>query len=84
MQRPGKIKDVKKKIHAKTSEVLQHGVDNSIWTLSGGREGAGGSREKFNGDEESRKRNEFLQEKRAGGAPTSSLWLCYAKLSTEK
>ena len=31
MQRPGKIKDVKEKIHARPRELLQHGVGNFVW-----------------------------------------------------
>ena len=31
------IKDVKKEIHARAREVLQHGIGDSVWGSSGGR-----------------------------------------------
>ena len=47
MRRPGKIEDVKKKIHARPRKVLYHGIGNFVWASGGGRGEVGGSSMKF-------------------------------------
>ena len=47
MRSPGEIEDVKKKIHARASKMLQHGIGNFVWASGSGREEIGGSRKKF-------------------------------------
>ena len=51
MQKPGKIEDVKKKIHARARKMIHHGINNFVW--ASGSEGGkvAGSRKKFNGEE---------------------------------
>ena len=52
MQRPGKIKNVQEKIHAKARNVLQHSIGNFVWARGSGRGEVYGSSEKFNRGEE--------------------------------
>ena len=34
MQRPGKIKDVRKKIHARAKKMLYHGIGGFVWAMT--------------------------------------------------
>ena len=43
MRRPGEIKDVKKKIHARVRKVLKHGIGNFVWASGSGQGEVGGS-----------------------------------------
>ena len=52
MHRPGKIKNLKKKIHARARKVLQHGIGNFVWASGSGRGKVGGNRNKFSRKEE--------------------------------
>ena len=49
MRRPGKVENVKKKIHARARKVLQHGIGDFALASGVGRGEVGGSREKFRG-----------------------------------
>ena len=51
MPKPGKIRDMKKKIQVRAREVLQHGVSNSVWVHSSGRGEVGCIHQKFSGGE---------------------------------
>ena len=51
MRRPGKIEDVKKKIHARARKMLYHGIGNFVWASGGGGAKVGDSRMKFSGRE---------------------------------
>ena len=51
MQSPGKIEDVKKKIHFKARKMLQHGIGNFVLASGSGGGKAGGARKKFRGEE---------------------------------
>ena len=77
LQRPEKIKEVKK-IRARARQMLQHGVNDSVWT-SGSRE-VGGSCKKFTGG--AQKEDEFIKYRRHGEAQTSCHWLCNAMTLT--
>ena len=71
MQSPGKIEDVKKKIHARARKMLQHGLGNFFWTSGSAGGTVYGSREKFSWG---KRTSETLQ----------GTWLCYAGLWAEK
>ena len=47
MRSPGKIEDVKKKIHARARKVLQHGIGNFVRASGSGGRKVSGSRKKF-------------------------------------
>ena len=78
MQRPGKIEDVKKKIHARVRKVLQHGIGNFVWANGSGRG------EVQRGIKESRTTSAVPSGTWHGGAQRCSLWLCCAESLAEK
>ena len=90
MQRPGKIKNVKK-IHAIARKVLLHGIRNFVWASGNGRGEVGGSRKKFSVKEESaegqvkllRARRSAELGKIASGSATQGLWLRDRKLGSQ-
>ena len=47
MQRPGKIKDVKKKIHVRARKALWHGIGDFVWASGSGGGEVGGNHKKF-------------------------------------
>ena len=85
MRRPGEIKDVKKKIHARARNMLEHGIGNFVWASGsgGGRGEVGGSRKKFSGGERRAEgRVRLLRERGSvelievvSGSATQGLWL---------
>ena len=50
MQSPGKIEDVKKKIHARARKMLQHKIGNFVWASGSGQGYVGGSRKNSVGE----------------------------------
>ena len=83
MQRPGKIENVKKKIHARARNVLQRGISNFVWASVSGREEAKGSRKKFGeGEEGAKERVRLLRASNfselgmiVSGSATQGVWL---------
>ena len=91
MQSPGKIENVKKKIHARARKVLQHGIGNFVWASGSGRGKVGGSRKKFSGGEKRaegrvrllRARDSAELGKVAFGSATQGLWLRNGKVRSQ-
>ena len=83
MQRPGKIENVKKKIHARARNVLQRGISNFVWASVSGREKVKGSRKKFGeGEEGAKERVRLLRASNfselgmiVSGSATQGVWL---------
>ena len=50
MQRPRKIEDMKKKIHASARKALYHAIGVFVWASGNGREEVCCSRERFSGE----------------------------------
>ena len=48
MQTPGKIENMKKKIHARARKMLWHGIGYFVWASGCGQGEVGGSRKKLN------------------------------------
>ena len=91
MQRPGKIEDVKKKIHAR-ARMLLHGIGNFVWASGSGRGEVEGSRKKFIGRErraEGRVRllrargSTELREVASSSATQGLLWLRNGKVGSQ-
>ena len=55
MQSPGKIENLKKKIHTRGSKVIYHGIGNFVWASGSERGEVRGSRKKFSEGEEGSK-----------------------------
>ena len=91
MQSPGKIKDVKKKNHARARKVLQHGIDNFVWASGSGGGNVRGSRKKLIGKKGRangqvrllRARGLAELEKVASGSATQGLWLRDRKVGSQ-
>ena len=91
MQRPGELKIVKKKIHARAKRVLWHGIGIFVWASGSGRGEVGGSRKKFNVGEGRaegqvrllRARGSAELRKVASGSATQSLWLRKRKVGSQ-
>ena len=60
MQRPGKIKNMKEKIHARARKVLFHGIVDFVSARGSGLGEVCGSRNKFNGKERRAEREMIL------------------------
>ena len=91
MRRPGEIENVKKKIHARTRKMFQHGIGKFVWANGSGRGGVGGSRKKFSGRERRAKRRVRLHRARgsaelkevASGSATQGFWLINEKVGSQ-
>ena len=91
MHSPGKIKNVKKKIHARAKRVLLHGIGNFVWASGSEREKIGGSRKKFS-DGEGRAEGRVRFRRKHGsaelgdvacGSATQGLWLRDRKVRSQ-
>ena len=90
---PGKIKNVKKKIHARARKVLSHGIGKYmyIWVSGSVRGKICGSREKFSGGEgKAERRTRLLGTPGlvelgmvAPGSATLDLWLGNSKVRSQ-
>ena len=91
MRSPEKIENVKKKIHAITRKMLQHGIGNFLWVGGSGRGKVGGSRIKFSGGERRaegrvrllRTRGSVELREVAYGFATQGLWLRNGKVRSQ-
>ena len=83
MQSPGKIENVKTKIHAIARKVLYHGIGNFVWASGSGQGEFKGSRKKFSwGERRAKGRVRLLKArglvehgKIAFGSAAQGLWL---------
>ena len=55
MSKPGKIENVKKKVHARARKVRWHEISNFVWASGNGRGEVRGSRKKVSGEKEKAK-----------------------------
>ena len=91
MQRPGKIKNMKKKIHARARKMLKDGIGNFGWASGSGRGEICGSRKKFSGEEGGEKRRVRLlracgsaeHREVASGSGMQGLWLGDRKVGSQ-
>ena len=91
MQCPGKIEDVKKKIHARARKVLLHEIGNFVWASGSGGGKVEGSRKKFGGRERRAKGRMRLLRARGSaelievtsGSATPGLWLKNRKVGSQ-
>ena len=91
MQRPGKIEDVKKKIHVRARKMLLHGIGNFVRASGSGRGKVEGNCKKFSGRERRAKgRVRLLRacgsaelREVASGSVTQGLWLRNGKVGSQ-
>ena len=91
MRSPGKIEDMKKKIHASGRKMLWHGIDNFVWASGSGQGKVGGSCKKFSESERKAKgRMRLLRacgsaklREVASGSAMQSLWLRNGKVGSQ-
>ena len=82
MQSPGKIEDLKKKIHARARKMLYHRIGNFVWAnVSGGGKVGGSLR---NSAAKNRRMSEIPRGTWFSGAQRGGPWLCSAGPLAEK
>ena len=91
MRNPGKMEDVKKKIHARARKMLYHGIGNFVWDSGSGGGKVRGIRKKFSrGQRRAEGRVRLLRARGsaklrnvASGSATQGLWLRNGKVESQ-